>query len=93
MANEGIQKGSQGRGLEEVEIGRGEKGEGVRRVRERRNRAEGRKKRKLVCPFLIIVTTCDYEIPLLTPLFCSLPTISRQYGSQESGQDEEEDIK
>ena len=33
---------------------RGEEGE-----REGRNRAEGRKKRKLVCPFLMIVTTCD----------------------------------
>ena len=35
MANEGVQKGSQGRGLEEVGVGRGQKvGEGVRRVRE-----------------------------------------------------------
>ena len=32
MANEGLQKGSQGRGLEEVGVGRGERGgEGVRR--------------------------------------------------------------
>ena len=33
MANEGVQKGSQGRGLEEVQVGRGEGREGVRRVR------------------------------------------------------------
>ena len=76
MANEGIQKGSQRRGLEEVGVGGGERGgEWVRRVRERRNRAEGR---KLVCPFLMI----DYEISLLTPLSCSPPIISRRYGSQ-----------
>ena len=31
MANEGVQKGSQGRGLEEVGVGRGKRGgEGVR---------------------------------------------------------------
>ena len=31
MANEGVQKGSQGRGLEEVGVGRGERGgEGVK---------------------------------------------------------------
>ena len=36
MANEGVQKGSQGKGLEEVGIGGGEKGgEGVRRARAR----------------------------------------------------------
>ena len=58
---------------EREERRRSEEGE-----REGRNRAEGRKKRKLVCPFLMIVTTCDYEILLVTPLSCSPPTISRK---------------
>ena len=43
MANEGVQKGSQGRGLEEVGVRRRERrrgGEGVRR-RERRRGGEG----------------------------------------------------
>ena len=34
-----------------------------------------------------------YEILLLTPLSCSPPTISRQYGFQQSGQNEEEYIQ
>ena len=44
MANEGIQKGSQGRGLEEVGVGGGERGgEGVRRVRDEIGWRVGRK--------------------------------------------------
>ena len=53
----------------------------------------GRKKRKLDCLQMIVsYSLWLYEILLLTPLSCSPPTISRQYGSQESSQDEEEDI-
>ena len=45
MANEGIQKGSQGRGLVAVGVGRGKRaGEGVRgRVRDEIGRRVGRK--------------------------------------------------
>ena len=59
MANQGVQKGTlSGKG---VGGGGGREGEERRRrgegegEREGRNRVEGRKKRKLVCPFLLIV--------------------------------------
>ena len=46
MGNEGVQRGSQGRGLEEVGVGRGERGgEGVRgRVRDEIGWRVGRKR-------------------------------------------------
>ena len=69
----------------------GIRGEEVRRVR-RKNRPVGRKKRKLDrLQMIVSYSLWLYEILLLTPPSCS-PTISRQYGSQESSQDEVEDI-
>ena len=72
----------------------GIRGEEVRKVKVRggKNRQVGRKKRKLDCLQMIVsYSLWLYEILLLTPLSCS-PTICRQYGSQQSSQDEEEDI-
>ena len=71
----------------------GIRGEKVRRVRGRKNRLVGRKKRKLDCLQMIVsYNLWLYEILLLTPLSCSTPSISRQNGSQQSSQDDEEDI-
>ena len=88
-----------GEGVGRVEGGEAEggeagiRGEEVRRVRGRENRQVGRKKRKLDrLQMIVSYSLWLYEILLPTLLFCSLPTISRQYGSQESSQDEEEDI-
>ena len=73
----------------------GIKGEEVRKVKVRggKNRQVGRKKRKLDCLQMIVsYSLWLYQILLLTPFSCSPPTICRQYGSQQSSQDEEEDI-
>ena len=86
---------NKGRGREIVRE-RGRKRENWRgRERGGRGEGEGGKrggKKKLDCAFLIIVwyNVLLYQILLLTSLSCCPPSISRQYGSQQSHQDKKE---
>ena len=80
---------------EGVRWGEGWEGEGKEEEREMEKWGEGEGGKGAGLPFLMILwyNLWLHKIPLLTPLFCSPPTISRQYASQQSSQDEDEYIK
>ena len=80
---------------EGVRWGDGWEEEGKEEDRELEKWGEGEGGKGAGLPFLMILwyNLWLYEILLLTPLSCSPSTISRQYGSQQSSEDEEEYIQ
>ena len=68
-------------------------GEGKERRGRGRGREKGRKKETRLRFSIDCMVQCVTEILLLTSLSCCPPTISRQYGSQQSSQDKKEYIQ